>query len=186
MLDASFSATMTDNSDGTYSYSTTIARPGKITVSVFRYAPGGAQFEYYANSGWSGLPDLIQTEPEINFSWGSGVIFGTWGGASSIRIYFRVKAPITGTVTFYLQGDYVTNLEIEGVFIANSRYNVVPGDVDMVAGQFYEGFIDWYDLSNDAYIYLSWSYTGQTQIIIPQSSLYSPTHINSPMQITIG
>ena len=179
MLDASFSATMTDNSDGTYSYSTTIARPGKITVSVFRYAPGGAQFEYYANSGWFGLPDLIQTEPEINFPWGSGVIFGTWGGASSIRIYFRMKAPITGTVTFYLQGDYISNLEIEGAPLASATLSTGTSDVDTVAGQFYEGFIDWYDSIIDANIFLSWSYSGQIKIIIPQSSLYSLTYINS-------
>ena len=118
VLDASFSATMINNSDGTYSYSTTITRPGRVTVRVFRYLPGGVQFEYYANNLLTGIPQLIRTEPNIYFNWGTGAIFNGRSDDVTIKIFFRIKGPFTGTVYFVFTADEAT-VFINGAYLVH-------------------------------------------------------------------
>ena len=104
---------MVNNTDGTYSYSTTVTRKGSVIVSVFKYIPGGAQFEYYSNKYWTGTPDLIQTELGINLNYESGILYSTNSENVSIKIYFRIKSPFTGFINFQLKSNTQANLDID-------------------------------------------------------------------------
>lgn len=100
VIDASYSNTMMDQFDGTFTYSVTFTRPGIVIMSIFQYIPGGVRLEFYPNQGWTGIPELIQARSRINFNWGTGVVNGTLSDNVGLKIYFRIRAPITGTITF--------------------------------------------------------------------------------------
>ena len=95
-------AQMTDNYDGTYTYNYTVSRPGQITVSVLHYTNGGVYQEYFPNNLLSGDNGLNGTTSNINYNWGGGVVYGSISDQVSAKFYFRFKAPITGSLTFYI------------------------------------------------------------------------------------
>ena len=59
---------MYDNLDGTYTYSYTSSRPGKITLSVFLYTLGGVNNEFYTSSNWNGNNALTNTSATVQLS----------------------------------------------------------------------------------------------------------------------
>ena len=78
---------MTDNGDGTYSYSYTVTRPGIITVAILLYTQGGVFNEFFtssdqsgnsvANGTWSNIN--LQTADNNYFYSGQGtLLFGTF------------------------------------------------------------------------------------------------------------
>ena len=146
--------------NGTFIHDFVVSRPGTIILTTAKGIMGGAQFEYYKNSAWNGLPDLIKNETTINFNWNTGAIFQTWSGSTSIKIYFRFKGPVTGTVTFYLEAYFEANLYIDGTHEILSNSQVATAIKVMTLGDFYEGRIDWYKISGPAKLILSWSYAG--------------------------
>ena len=75
---------------------------------------------------------------------------------------------------------------IDGTNLIYSYKNTQNAQKYMTNGQFYEGYIDYYEGSGAAHIILSWSYSSQSNIVIPASSLYSPVYINSPKQLSIS
>ena len=66
---------MTDNGDGTYSYTLLLrGTGGRATVSVSLLITGGLWGEYFANISWSGEPAYCQTNNAINFDWDAGAV----------------------------------------------------------------------------------------------------------------
>ena len=61
---------MTDNGDGTYSYSYTPTVSGTATVSIVALTRGAARIDYYANSSRSGQ-NWIVFEQTLDFSFSS-------------------------------------------------------------------------------------------------------------------
>ena len=103
---------MTDNLDGTYIYNYSISRPGQITVSVLHYTQGGVYQEYFPNSGRTGNNQLNGTTSQINFNWLQGDIIPGRADVVSIGFYFIFKAPITGSITFYISVDDSTTMKV--------------------------------------------------------------------------
>lgn len=111
------SAVMTDNSDGTYSYSYTVNRPGKITVSVYMYTQGGVYNEYYPNNNYNVNNGKNNITSTLNFDWGSGNIYGGVSDDVSAKYFFIIKAPVTGTYTFYARHDDIVTFKIDGSLV---------------------------------------------------------------------
>jgi hypothetical protein len=108
---------MTDNGDNTYTYSTTVARPGDITVNVLKYTLG-VYNEYFTSTDYSGTVAKQNISSDINFNWGTGDIF-TGARDGSANFYFRLLAPVTGVYYFYLSHDDNAELWINNNNILN-------------------------------------------------------------------
>ena len=102
VLTSDIVAQMTDNHDGTYTYNYNVTRPGQITVSVLHYTNGGVYQEYFPNTSESGDNASNSTISQINFPSSSNDVYPGRSVTVSGNFYFRFKAPITGTLTFYI------------------------------------------------------------------------------------
>ena len=104
---------MTDNLDGTYTYNFSVSRPGQITVSILQYTLGGVYQEYYASNNFNGNNAYNSTiSDNINFDWGSGIIYSSRAIDVSAKFYFRFKAPISDIITFYIYVDDNTTMSV--------------------------------------------------------------------------
>ena len=95
----------------------------------------------------------------------------------SIRWIGRIKAPVTGTYTIYTQSDdgIILNLEDKNLV---TRWNSHPVALDsaivnLVAGEFYNVELNYYQQLAKAAVSLEWKYPGQKRQAIPKSVLYS-------------
>ena len=102
VLSSDLVSQMTDNRDGTYTYSFSVSRPGQITISLLHYTLGGAYQEYFPNQSESGNNASNSTTSQINFAISSNDAYPGRSTTVSANFYFRFKAPITGTITFYI------------------------------------------------------------------------------------
>ena len=82
---------MTESPSGTYTYSTTVNRPGAITINVIKYTSGGVLLEYYSNPAMTGASQTNSREPTINFNWGTGNIFGGVFDNVGIKVILNFK-----------------------------------------------------------------------------------------------
>jgi hypothetical protein len=114
VITSDYSAQMTDNGDNTYTYSTTVTRPGDITINVLKYTSGGAYSEFYTNLGSTGTNSYQNISTDINYNWGSGDVFPGNSDTVGAKFYFRVYAPASGPYTFYVTMDDAGYLEIDG------------------------------------------------------------------------
>ena len=103
---------MTDNSDGTYSYSFSVARPGIITVAIKLNDNNGVYWEYFANTNLAGSVMYKDTRSNINIPLDYQDIYPGRKEDVSAYFYFSFKAPITGTITFSIDVDYSINMYI--------------------------------------------------------------------------
>ena len=60
-MSAPIYALMTDNSDGTYSYTINIANPGNITIGLILYIENSFEGNFYYGGAISGTPDVTNT-----------------------------------------------------------------------------------------------------------------------------
>ena len=115
VLDQEIFEQMTLGTDGTYQYSFTLTKVGKITICVLLYTQGGAFVEYFENTSLFGDNSVNRTETitEFNFNWGEGEISPT-GRAENVskRYNFLLKSPATGTTNFKINDDDSANLYI--------------------------------------------------------------------------
>ena len=115
VLDQDIFEQMTLGTDGTYQYSFTLTKVGKITIWVLLYTQGGAFVEYFANMFYEGDNIDNRTEAISNFyfDWGTSAISPT-GRADflSKRYNFLLKSPATGTINFKITVDDFVNLYI--------------------------------------------------------------------------
>ena len=115
VLDQEIFEQMTLGTDGTYQYSFTLTKVGKITICVLLYTQGGAFVEYFENMFFAGDNSVSRTEAisNFNFNWGEGAISPT-GRADflSQRYNFLLKSPATGAINFKIYVDDFVNLYI--------------------------------------------------------------------------
>ena len=88
---------MTDHSNGTYTYDFTSELNGKITVMVYLLKQG-VYNRYYDGTSWSGPVEKEEFLSTIDRNWGIGFFFGAILDRVTIRYFFYIKSPITGTV----------------------------------------------------------------------------------------
>ena len=108
---------MTDNGDGTYSYSFSIARPGIITVAIKLNDSSGVYWEYFANTNLAGSVMYTDTRSNINIPMGYQDIYPGRAVDVSAYFYFSFKAPITGTITFSIEVDYTIKMYISNTIL---------------------------------------------------------------------
>lgn len=111
---------MTDQGDGTYTYTLSVARPGDITVSVLYYTQGSLWIEYYPNQVWSGTNELTTTASNVNFDWGTGAVYNSEVDDLGAKLFYRIKSPYSGTVRFYIDSDDRTILYFDGSVVLNN------------------------------------------------------------------
>ncbi|WP_440135118.1 PA14 domain-containing protein [Chitinophaga sancti] len=105
----------------------------------------------------------------------------------SVRWIGRVKAPVSGTYTFYTQSDdgVVLNLNDKNLI---GRWNAHPvtldsATVNLVEGEFYNLELNFYQELEKVAISLEWKYPGQPRVPVPKRALYNRSAI---YESTIG
>ena len=94
--------------DGTYQYSFTITKVGKITISIMLATQGGVLAEYFGNNGLSGnnIYTRRETIPYFYYDWGQGAVYPNGSGDYASGIFhFYLKAPTTGTISYSVIAD---------------------------------------------------------------------------------
>jgi hypothetical protein len=164
-------ATMTDNGNGTYSYTYTPQQSGEITVLVYLEDSLGVYFEHFDNHNWSGDPASTITYNNIDINWGSGDIITGRSDFVSSYIYTKLRAPASTTYTFNLDSDDGSDLLLDGVVkVSKAGTGCICADTfteTLTAGQLYLIKIKHLENSGGALIKLSWSYSGNPMTTIP-------------------
>jgi hypothetical protein len=153
----------------------------------------GLQGEYWQNSTAPGTPGVpagtpnpVRIDATVNFTDADPTPAGQNDFALAnendfvVRWTGFVQAPITGTITFTVETDDGSQLRVNNQTLIESWVPQAPifysGTVDLVQGQWYPIQYLFYEAGGGARARLSWSYTGQGDIVIPSSAL-SPTAI---------
>ena len=154
----------------------------------------GLRADYYANSSLSVPVAFTRTDATVNFDDYSG----TWvnfGGVSgdqfSVRWTGQVRAPATGSFTFFAAADDGVRLTVNGQQLVNAWVDQgeteYSGTLPLVAGQLYPVVMEMYENWGGAAARLRWSGPGVAKEIIPQSFLYpdsAPIIVTHPVGLS--
>jgi hypothetical protein len=99
-------AQMTDNMDGTYSYTYTTQLDGNITLYVLLYTQFGAYAEFFNNLLYTGVVNVVRIYPQINQNWTSGLVTLNQSDDVSANYYLKVRAPVSDDFIFYLDPNH--------------------------------------------------------------------------------
>ncbi len=177
----SVSAKVIDNSFG-------IGNSAPVTIYVTTPVVQGLRAEYYANFSLSAPVAFTRTDATVNFDDYSG----TWvnfGGVSgdqfSVRWTGQVRAPASGTFTFYAAANDGVRLTVAGQQLVNvwvdQGETEYSGTLQLVEGQLYPVVMEMYENTGGAAARLRWAGPGVAKQIIPQGFLYPD---NAPIIIT--
>ena len=186
MIDANFEARMTDNGNNQYSYTFSVSRPGKITISVLKYIGGRVFNEYYPTTDLTLNSDFFTYSPDLNLNWGSGVIYNGNSDNVGSKSYFKILAPTTGSYIFTVDVDDTFKLWINsGLVINKGCCGLSSATISLTGGTFYEGYIEYNEFGGYAYMILYWEINGGGRVLVPSSAFYGPEYVSSPVTITI-
>ena len=170
---------MTDNLDGTYTYKYSTQWDGNITMYVLFYTQFGVYTEFFDNTAYTGTIAVTRVYSQINQDFITGLVTPTQADSVSANLFFRVKAPTSGTINFYIPTDDSALIYIDNVLKGTSTTATpLNFNIQMDKNKFYEFKIQWKETTGSANIYLYWAYTGQAQVIIPSEYLYYPYHLS--------
>jgi hypothetical protein len=127
----------------------------------------------------AGAPTVTRTDPDVNFTDDGTAGTNDFNLTNEDNFVVRwtgfVQAPITGTVTFVVRTDDGSDLVVGGQQIMSDWKGQGPtdysGTLAMTQGQWYPLTYLYYEGGVTCQARLSWSYTGQTEIVIPSASL---------------
>lgn len=178
---------MTHLGGGSYEGSMQITRPGAISIVVYKYVDGVIYTDYYPQDSFLGDPDFTAYETTIDFSWGSGIVYGTVSDYVSIGYYFRLTIPATGNYVFETYSDRENDLFIDGATAINgpTHSTVASPTYSYTAGQHVDGVLEFFDFTGNTEVHLYWRFNGGAQTVIPTSAYSAKTHVNSPKQVTV-
>ena len=135
---------------------------------------------YPLNNPFAAAPVLTRTDSTVDFDWNYGSPAPQVNSSFfSARWTGRVRAPVTGTYTFYVTGDDGVRLLLNGNTVIDgwrdqgaTSYSYTT---NLTAGTLYDIELDYYEHEGRAVCELQWSYPGQSTEVIPSSQLYSST-----------
>ena len=126
----------------------------------------------------------------INFDWGTGNVLGsTYSDFLSVRFTSYLKPPSSTTYSFSSNSDNGSNIYIGGTLYVN-KFGVecICNNVftaTLTGDSYYNFLIEFSEMTIWATLSLSWSYTGQSQIIIPSNYYFYPEQVGStPYQVS--
>jgi len=135
---------------------------------------GTANTQDYFTHDSAVLGQAIFTAP-INYNWGGGTPV-TGAPADDVVVEFTgyITAPTTDTYTFSMVPDDKASLYLNNVLVADGSPTgssvTVSGTAAMTANQRVPFRIEYAEHTGNAKLSLSWSYTGQSTIIVPASA----------------
>ncbi|MFU8853670.1 glycoside hydrolase family 3 C-terminal domain-containing protein [Micromonospora sp. SL1-18] len=127
---------------------------------------------YYNNENRSGSPVLTRTDPNIDFTWGTGnnaVSPGPGVNAThwSAEWTGTLTAAETGVYTFTLNSDDGSWLYLDGKLVIDNGGNHGPrtrkGTISLVAGQKYQLKVDYFNAIGGEQVHLGWQPPGTGQ-----------------------
>jgi hypothetical protein len=152
-------------------------------------AQNGLIGTYYNNPIRSGTPVLTRIDPNVNFNWNNPKDPGQPTAPVnptnfSVRWTGQLQAPVTGTYTFSTNADDAACLWINNQLVLTDILWNLPAKtqaIDLQQGQFYDVVLDYMQATDTGRTYLSWTYPGQEQQIIPSSALFPTTQQETTM-----
>lgn len=182
-------AQMTDNGDGTYSYSVNIGSPGRVTIAVIVVHKIGIQEEYFDNTSLTGPVVKTNIVNMINYNWGFGLITPTLGDFVSIKFNSKLTSCETTSYDFAITHDDGAILDIDGVRKVSSWYNAHQTSLftlTMNAFETYDMYLEWYDNTGSAILVLKWRQGTSSFMVIPEEIFAVAKDIQlSPYQIEV-
>ena len=123
----------------------------------------------------------------INFNWGETEPFsGTGTSYYGIRYEGYIKAKYSELYTIYTNSDDGVRVWIDGnLIIDNWTTHALTEDsanINLVEGQMYHIVVDYFEMTGDNEISLSWESPSQVKEIIPQSKLFSTEQKESSLR----
>ena len=109
---------MTDNSDGTYSYSYSVSNNGALSILVKLVTGNGVYSIFYSTTDWTGSPQLTTTLPFINFNQDANLNYPNLPVNNtdySTYFYATIYTPVKDSYTFYVSRDDHAFVAIDGV-----------------------------------------------------------------------
>jgi glucose/arabinose dehydrogenase len=164
----------------------TITTPNTDTTytATFREVGTGLAGRYYDNADLTGAV-ANRLDGQLNFDWGTGPpVAGIGADTFSTRWVGMVRAPTTGTYTFYTQTDEGVRLWVNGTrLIDNWAAHTLTensGTIPLTAGVRYSIRMEYYDGTGAAVAKLLWSGPSVAKSTVPKSELFPvlSAHIN--------
>ena len=186
---ATFSPSVVDMLDGTYVCEYTPLLSGSYVASVVLAQSGGLRGLYYENV-WFFEPVARQNvDPQINFQWGNGYLTASAVDFVSIRWTGRIKTQFAEVYTFALTSDDGVKLYVDGRPIVDkwdSFTNDTLGTIALQANRLYSIKIEYKEVTNTAYMQMSWMSERTPKSIIPSTVLYYESNVyQSPFEFIV-
>ena len=153
-----FLATDNSGNTSTYSFNVTVVDATPPAISPM-------QADYYDGTNFDTFKETLPVE-ELNYSWDAGTPESSLVGADyfSIRFQGNVKAPQTGTYTFYTTSDDGVRLWVDGQLIVDNWTNhgstIDSETISLTANQIVPLQLEFYDDGGAAVVKLEWEGPG--------------------------
>lgn len=141
----------------------------------------GLQGEYFINKNFENklyekVDTVVNMLNQTIFNYGRPSTVSQLNTNFSVRWTGRIKAPVTGTYTFYTQGDDGIRLFLNDtnlIYHWTDHPNALDSaKVNLVAGEFYDVRMEYFNGVAQMVATLEWKYPGQSRVRIPTSTLF--------------
>ncbi len=194
----SFSSVPSVSSPGRYSTTYSVTKAGLYNVNIIRPAPGGLFAEYFNNMWLVGSPADTSIDSSIDFNWGSGFVTPRADQSKAVTGSDYVSARWTGyfkpeyteTYTFIVRADDGFRLYLAGA-ISVDMWSGPSGEfsatVAATADQLMELKLEYKEVTDSAFVSLSYSSPSIVKRVVPSARLYnSGNHIfGSPFRLYV-
>ena len=183
--------TMTDNSDGTYSYSYTPDRKGKLTYYVIAKNQQGILSEWFTNIAWTGTASVTNTTSTFTVVYSPGTaIVGSQSTNVGGVYYTYLKAQITGDIVINMLADDYATLYIDGTLRITATEGTLQWysyTLSATLNTYYSLKVNWYQKTDLAMLLLYWQYSGVSFSAIPSTNLLYPQYVGTtPITVTLS
>ena len=155
-----------------------VSAAANITVSA--PAANGLLGAYYPDSIVLDGTLIFRQDAAVDFDWGNASpLAGIGDDNISVRWQGRVQPLVTGSHVFTTTTDDGVRLRVNGALVIDewnyqSATDFSSPPIDMVAGQYYDIEMEYFEASGDAVAQLSWTPPDQASQIIPTECLTPP------------